>query len=67
MEETKKLPDWRRIEFCGSQACVEVATVAMDTILIRDSKNPHGSPLSFDRAEWEAFVAGVRAGNFDFQ
>jgi hypothetical protein len=67
MEETNTLPDWRRSEFCGSQACVEVANMATDMILVRDSKNPHGTPLSFDRAEWEAFVAGVRAGNFDFQ
>jgi hypothetical protein len=67
MEETNTLPQWRKSEFCGSQACIEVASVAADTILIRDSKNPHASPLSFDRAEWEVFVAGVRAGNFDFQ
>jgi hypothetical protein len=32
---------------------------------VRDSKNPNGPQLSFTRAEWAAFVAGVRGGEFD--
>jgi len=56
--------DWRRSEYCGNAACVEVA-VSNGTYFVRDSKNPDVSPLSFDYAEWKAFVAGVRAGNFD--
>lgn len=66
MEETSVLPAWRRSEFCGSQACVEVAKPAADVLLVRDAKNPQGPVLSFDRAEWDAFVEGVRAGNFDY-
>ena len=66
MEETNALPAWQRSEFCGSQACVEVANTAPDVFLVRDAKNPDGPMLSFDRNEWDAFVAGVRAGNFDF-
>jgi len=65
MEETSLLPTWQRSEFCGSQACVEVARTAPDEFLVRDAKNPEGPVLSFDRTEWDAFVAGVRAGNFD--
>jgi hypothetical protein len=57
--------DWRRSEYCGNAACVEVA-VSNGTYFVRDSKRPETSPLTFDHAEWEAFVAGVRAGNFDF-
>ncbi|MET7394645.1 DUF397 domain-containing protein [Dactylosporangium sp. NPDC005572] len=58
--------EWRKSDFCGSSACVEVAQDA-DSFLVRDSKNPSASVLSFDRAEWDAFVAGVKSGNFDFQ
>ncbi|WP_433828094.1 DUF397 domain-containing protein [Actinoplanes sp. CA-015351] len=38
-----------------------------DEVLIRDSKNRHVTPLAFSRAEWDAFVAGVKAGDFGFE
>jgi hypothetical protein len=34
-------------------------------IIVRDSKNPGGPQLVFTPAEWEAFTAGVRDGEFD--
>lgn len=45
--------------------CVEVAGLADDTIRVRDSKNPRGGILSFTVAEWDAFIGGVRNGEFD--
>ena len=45
--------------------CVEVAGLADDTIRVRDSKNPEGGILNFTTAEWDAFVGGVRNGEFD--
>lgn len=33
--------------------------------LMRDSKNPDGPALAFTPAEWEAFVRGVKDGEFD--
>jgi hypothetical protein len=48
----------------GSGECVEVRPVD-GNIKMRDSKNPDGPQLSFTRGEWAAFVAGVRAGDFD--
>ncbi|MEU4419549.1 DUF397 domain-containing protein [Actinoplanes sp. NPDC024001] len=59
-------PRWRRSGQCSTGACVEVAKVG-DQFLVRDSKQPGGAPLSFTRAEWEAFVAGVKAGDFGFE
>lgn len=56
---------WRRAKRCGSNACVEVATDG-EQYLIRDSKNPETAPLRFTGAEWSAFLAGARAGEFDF-
>jgi hypothetical protein len=44
---------------------VEVAKV--DTAyLVRDSKNPDAAALTFTEEEWTAFVAGVQAGEFQF-
>lgn len=55
------------IEFqraCDAQACVEVAV--LDGVAVRDSKAPDGPVLLFSRVEWREFVAGVKAGSFDF-
>jgi hypothetical protein len=49
----------------GSGDCVEVADNLPGVVAVRDSKNPTGPALVFDRAEWSAFVDGVRAGEFD--
>jgi hypothetical protein len=45
-------------------ACVEVATCDCG-IQVRDSKNPGGPVFNFNKAEWGAFLAGVRDGEFD--
>ncbi len=34
-------------------------------IAVRDSKDPGGPVLDFTPAEWRAFIAGVRDGEFD--
>jgi hypothetical protein len=46
--------------------CVEVGT-AGNHIHVRDSKNPDGPMLTFTSHEWEAFIAGVKSGEFDLQ
>jgi hypothetical protein len=33
--------------------------------LVRDSKDPDGPKLAFTTAEWDAFTAGVKDGEFD--
>jgi hypothetical protein len=59
-------PHWRRSRQCASGACVEVAKIG-EEVLIRDSKNRDLRPLAFSQIEWEAFVAGVKAGDFGFE
>jgi hypothetical protein len=44
--------------------CVEVATTA-DVIAVRDSKDPTAPSLLFNYHEWQAFIKGVKAGEFD--
>jgi len=58
--------DWIKSTLSGFNGnCVEVAGLAEDTIRVRDSKNPRGGVLSFTTAEWDAFIGGVRMGEFD--
>jgi Domain of unknown function (DUF397) len=45
--------------------CVEVAGLAGETIRVRDSKNPQGGILSFTTEGWDAFIGGVRNGEFN--
>jgi len=48
----------------GGNNCVEVAI--LDTVAaVRDSKDRAGPVLTFDRAEWAAFIDGVRDREFD--
>jgi len=59
-------PDpWMRSSFCdNSGSCVEFAK-AGDVIKLRDGKLGASSPvLEFDAGEWDAFKAGVTAGQF---
>jgi predicted secreted Zn-dependent protease len=56
---------WRRSSHCTNGTCVEVARVG-DRYLIRDSKQPQMTALSFAEDQWAAFVDGVNAGEFRF-
>jgi len=60
------LTQWLKSSFCGSGGsdCVEVALLG-DGVAMRDSKNPAGGVLRFTTAQWLAFVAGARTGEFD--
>ncbi len=58
-------PRWIRSRYCSTDGCVEVAHLPSGMIAIRDSKDVTKSPHVFDQQEWQAFVAGVRNGDFD--
>jgi hypothetical protein len=45
--------------------CVEVAKLHTGHIGIRDSKDANSPILRFTDREWEAFLGGVRKGEFD--
>ena len=55
---------WLVARNCDGGNCIRVAPNA-DMIVIGDSKNPDGPSLSYSRAEWAAFVEGIRQGDFD--
>lgn len=69
MEEASGFDGWRKSTLSGgSDNCVEVAFAPDGRTGVRHSKHHDGDPvLVFTRAEWLAFVGGVRRGEFDQQ
>ncbi|MEU7002801.1 DUF397 domain-containing protein [Nonomuraea sp. NPDC046570] len=56
---------WRKSTFSGNNGeCVEVAWTPT-AVKVRHSQRPDDEVLRFTPAEWTAFVAGVRNGEFD--
>jgi hypothetical protein len=57
--------EWRKSSRSGNSGnCVEVASNLPGIIAVRDSKDPDGGALVFSPAEWDAFIGGVRLGEF---
>jgi len=52
---------WRKSRLCANAACVEVARDEA-SFLVRDSTDPDGARLTFDRAGWSSFIAALRSG-----
>jgi len=59
-----EVPRWRKSTRSSTSNCVEVAPQC-ESILMRDSKDPGGPRLTFDRASFADFIKGVRDGEFD--
>ncbi|WP_433890909.1 DUF397 domain-containing protein [Streptomyces sp. CA-111067] len=56
---------WRKSSYSNHEgACVELAVIDQWTIGFRDSKDPSGPILAFDRAEAAAFLSGTALGEF---
>jgi hypothetical protein len=58
--------EFRVSSFCSYGDCVEVGRSAEGAVLVRDTKDRAQQALAFTDEEWTAFVAGVKAGEFDF-
>jgi len=54
---------WRKARACYSNGqCVEVAKAGR-TVLVRDSKDPAGPVLTFDRPQWRRFARAAKANS----
>jgi uncharacterized protein DUF397 len=53
---------WRKSSYSSStgQNCVEIATHVSGDVAVRDSQSPSGAVLLVSRADWRAFVRGLR-------
>lgn len=57
---------WRTSSFSGNNGtCVEVASLPDGHIAVRNSNRPHDGVVLFSRAEMNAWISGVKAGEFD--
>jgi hypothetical protein len=62
--------EWRKSSFSGSEnddslGCVEVALLPDGGVALRESRARDGQVHVYTAAEWDAFVKGVQAGEFD--
>ena len=46
--------------------CVAVKKLADGSVKVRDTKDPGGPALMFNKDEWDAFIGGAKLGEFDF-
>jgi len=58
--------DYKISSYCSFGNCVEVGRSPEGAVLVRDTKDRAQEALAFTDEEWAAFVAGVKAGEFDF-
>ena len=58
---------WRKSSFSehSEGSCVEVAELDGGAIAVRNSRHPSGPALVYTRAEIDAFLIGVKNGEFD--
>lgn len=56
---------WITSSFCSADVgCVEV-DLSLGLVRVRHSRDPDGPKMIYTVEEWAAFVAGVKAGEFD--
>lgn len=57
---------WRISSFSfENQTCVEVGALADGRVAVRNSNRPDDGVVMFSRPEMAAWIAGVKAGEFD--
>ncbi|MHB0865351.1 MAG: DUF397 domain-containing protein [Minisyncoccota bacterium] len=48
----------------ASRFCVAVKMDG-ESVMVRDTKDPAKATLTYTHGEWDAFIRGVKAGEFD--
>ncbi|MFJ3762880.1 DUF397 domain-containing protein [Streptomyces sp. NPDC090080] len=57
---------WRKSSRSAGGNCVEVALLGSGDVAMRNSRHPDGPALIYTRDEIDAFLGGVKQGEFDF-
>jgi hypothetical protein len=56
---------WRKSSFSDNTHCVELARLSNGDTAVRNSNHPDAGAIVFTPAEMDAFLRGVKAGEFD--
>ncbi len=58
---------WHKSTFSNGNGgnCLEHAKLPDGSRVVRHSRHPEGPSLIFTPSEWDAFIQGVRSGEFD--
>jgi len=66
MSKSTEINGWRKSSYSGSNGnCVEFAPFGAELVAVRNSRDPEGAVLFFDRDELGAFLAAVKTGELD--
>lgn len=57
--------DYHKSSYSGAGNCVEVRMSQASEVMVRHSRRPTAGYLTFTSAEWQAFLLGVKNGEFD--
>jgi Domain of unknown function (DUF397) len=55
---------WQKATKSTTSSCVEVGLIR-GMVAVRDSKNRGRRPFLYTKSEWDAFLDGVKKGEFD--
>jgi Domain of unknown function (DUF397) len=65
-ETTTTVTGWRKSSYSGANGnCVEFAPFGEELVAVRNSRDPQGAVLFFDRTELGAFLDAVKGGELD--
>lgn len=57
--------EWRKSSYSNNGQCVEVAKLPNGDTAVRNSNHPDAGTVVFTPGEMDAFIKGVKAGEFD--
>jgi hypothetical protein len=64
--ENTEIIGWRKSSYSGANGnCVEFAPFGEELVAVRNSRDPEGAVLFFDREELGAFLAAAKDGELD--
>ena len=66
MSNNPQITGWRKSSSSGANGnCVEFAPFGEELVAVRNSRDPEGAVLFFDRDELGAFLTAAKAGELD--
>jgi hypothetical protein len=59
--------NWKQTDRCGDSACIEVRKVGPWIQVRARNGDKTSNALNFTPQEWDAFIQGAKAGEFDLE